>query len=196
MDLKKKVLTIWDKFIRVITVVPVIAFITISLLYFESDKVFVDYTHYIVALITLCIIPILAYPMQKIIPVIKDKGREGQRNLAFVFAFVGYVIGIIFAYVALGAGFEKIIYLTYAISFVIIAIVNFVFKYKASAHACGISAPIVMLGYCINWHYLIAFILVISVGVSSVRLKRHTIMQYVIGALISVGTLLVLIALL
>jgi hypothetical protein len=47
----------------------------------------------VLAVLSLMIIPVLAYPLQNVIPGFKGKGRDGQRKLAFIFTLFGYLAG-------------------------------------------------------------------------------------------------------
>lgn len=71
------------KIIRVITVPPVLVIALSIILYYRNDRMFRNLTDVLLTICFLGIFPILAYSMQKQIPDFKDRGREGQRNLAF-----------------------------------------------------------------------------------------------------------------
>ena len=138
MNLKDK----FAKAIRILTTAPVFALLLCTLLYFLMDGAFASLRHYLMAVFFLSILPVLAYPVSAIIPPLRRKGRDGQRNLAIVFSVVGYVGGFLYALLGGGTGFEKVLFGTYLISGISLAICTCM-HYKASGHACGCSGPVV-----------------------------------------------------
>ena len=85
-----------NKIIRVVTTAPIMAFVLLTVLYFLRGDIFRSIYDYIWAVVFLTILPIMAYPIQPIVPGFRDKGRTGQRNLAIIMAVLGYIAGIIF----------------------------------------------------------------------------------------------------
>lgn len=77
------------KMIRVITVAPLLALVMIVIVAGNCEGIFLSLWQMIYSLFFLSIMPLLAYPLQKHIPAYKEKGREGQRNLAIIFAAAG-----------------------------------------------------------------------------------------------------------
>ena len=96
------------------------------------------------ALFFLSIFPTLAYPLQRCFKKYKDRGREGQRSLAMIFSFVGYLLGTVMAFVFSAPIEVKIIYIEYLLCGIGMVLLNKVFKVKASGHACGIVGPVLM----------------------------------------------------
>ncbi|MBO5204080.1 MAG: hypothetical protein J6B72_05665 [Clostridia bacterium] len=173
------------KAIRVLTLAPIMALITLCALYIKSKDLFGGAHMLALAVFFLFLLPILAYPCQPIVPYFKGKGREGQRNLAMVFAVVGYVAGCItnlFLHAPLSLW---IIYLDYLISGALVVIINKVFRLRASAHACGIIGPAALLVYFgIPWAVIPALALYALALWASLDMKRHTWQQFVGGAVI------------
>lgn len=172
------------KFIRVITVAPVIAAATVTLLYFFGNGIFKDTFHYFAALLTLTFFPLLAYPLSLIKP--SETRRGFQRSAAIVFSVAGYIAGLVFSLVSGAPAGEKTVYFTYLLSGIIIALSSFVFKYKSSGHTCGIAGPVALLVYYINPVYAFGFLLLLPVSQASVKMKRHTPSQLVTGSVIPV----------
>lgn len=174
------------KIVRVSSVPPVMVTILIILLYFCCGNIFRSWIDAAVATATLAIIPVLAYPISWIIPKIKAKGREGQRNLAFALNPVGYVIA--FAY-GLIAGVEKdlmIICTAYLLSVIVLLLFNKVLKFRASGHACAVTGPIVILSYYLGiWGLLGGAILYGVILWASLAMKRHTLKEFIFGSLTS-----------
>ena len=178
------------KAIRVLTVAPVMALATLITLFAVDPTIFGGTHKFILSVFFLFILPILAYPLQPFIPKFKDRGREGQRNLAMIFAIVGYVAGVI-TNLFLSAGiYLWLIYLDYLISGAVVVIINKVFKIRASAHACGIVGPGALLCYFGIPAALIPTALLYAGAMwASVSMKRHTVPQFIGGAIIPLATL-------
>ncbi len=180
------------KIIRVLTIPPIMASALFIIL--GSYRI-IDVADTLLGVFFLGILPILAYPMQRFIPYYKDKGREGQRNLAIIFAVAGYIIGCILAFI-FNAPLNTVIfiYLDYLISGILIAIFNKLFHLKASGHACGIVGPVAML--CYFGLYIpaaVGALMTIPVFIASIKMKRHTLFQLLCGSAITLLALLLLI---
>ncbi len=179
------------KIIRVATVPPIMASALFIILGAYRTLGLVDT---LLGILFLGILPILSYPLQRFIPYYKDKGREGQRNLAIIFSVVGYILGCVLALI-FDAPLNTVvfIYLDYLISGVLIAVFNKLFHLKASGHACGIVGPVAMLIY---WGLYIpaavGAVLTVFVFMSSIKMKRHTFLQLLGGSAITVSALLFL----
>lgn len=173
------------KLIRVLTVAPVMALATLCALYVASPDLFGGGHLFVLAIVFLFTLPISAYPLQPLIPYFKDKGREGQRNLAMLFAVCGYVAGCVtnlFFHVSTSLW---IIYLDYLISGILVVLINKVFHLRASAHACGIIGPMALLCYFgLPWAIITGLILYFAAMWASLEMKRHTLPQFIGGAII------------
>ena len=103
------------KIVRIITIPPFMILVLLIVLYFSEKESFAGRYDMIIAVIGLVLIPLAAYPVHRIIPVLFNGGRKKQRKLAFIFSLVGYVI--CFAY-ALSHGTVRIkqIFFTYFIT--------------------------------------------------------------------------------
>ena len=164
------------KIISLITVAPIMALGLLTLLYFSSNS-FHNLTHYLFAIIYLTVLPILAYPLQKVLPRFKDKGRKGQRELAFIMVILGYTLGIISAFVLKAPIQYLIIYLAYFLSGISLALINKLSKVKASGHACGVAGPIVMSIYLLGGYTWFFILLIPIVFWSRLTMGRHTIQR-------------------
>ena len=143
--------------------------------------------HYLLAIVCLSLLPVLAYPVSYLIPALRRGGRKTQRNLALVFSVLGYLIGFLAAVLDDGAAMEKVVFGTYLISGTTLAVCTLL-HFKASAHACGVVGPVAILTYYVSPFALLGLMLLVPVFVASVRMKRHTVPQLVVGSLIPVGT--------
>lgn len=184
------------KFIRTITVAPIMAFMLLVTLYFMDAKYFGNLTNYIFANVFLVVLPIIGYPLQPLIPGFKNKGREGQRNLAILMAVVGYISSIVYGFFANIPKSLWIIFLGYLLSGLGIVVFNKVVKLRASGHACGVIGPLVLYICLSGISKVSCFIGLIVTGLiywSSLKIKRHTISELIYGSIIPVVSILFLI---
>ncbi len=173
------------KTIRRITVPPVFAAAFVMTVYFTHTDYFGSIGHLIGSLFFLSVLPTLAYPLQKYIPKYKDRGRAGQRSLAMIFSFAGYLLGTVTAF-AFGAPVElKLIYLEYLLCGIGMIVLNKGFHIKASGHACAVVGPVIMLLYFgLYIPAIIGAALILPVYVSSVKTGQHTVPQLLGGSTI------------
>lgn len=177
------------KVVRVLTTAPVFAFILCVLTYFLVDGAFASRGHCAMAIFFLTGLPLLAYPVSFAVPFLRKRGRNGQRNTAILFSVLGYIGGFLYAVLADGTGFERVLLGTYLVSGVALALCT-VLHYKASGHACGCSGPVAMLSLFISPWFLLGYVFLTPVVWSSLCLKRHTAWQLLAGALIPVVAML------
>ncbi len=170
--------------IRVITVAPIMALALLVILYIRAPLIFGNTAVFIMTVFFLVVLPLLAYPLQPLVKKYKDKGREGQRTLALIFAVAGYIIGFCMAIVFHAPKGVLVIYVSYMISGLLVALVNKVIRFKASGHACGVTGPFMLLVYFGQpIGYLGLFFLVIA-WLASLYMKRHTWPQLLVGTAI------------
>lgn len=169
------------KIVRIITIPPFMILVLLIVLYFSEKESFAGRYDMIIAVIGLVLIPLAAYPVHRIIPVLFNGGRKKQRKLAFIFSLVGYVI--CFAY-ALSHGTVRIkqIFFTYFITVVMLTIFNRLLGIRASGHAASSIAPCFFafsFGY-VFVGIIFAILLCISVW-ASLHMKRHKPVDIVMG---------------
>lgn len=169
------------KTVRIITVAPVPALILFTILYLSAQKI--NRTEYICALLTISLMPTLAYPLQKILPPWKHRGREGQRTLAMIMSTLGYITATASALI-LGFGADVTrVFITYLLSGAALLVFNKLLHIKASGHACGLAGPMgVMVYYTGPMGLIIGTVVFALVVWSSLRLRSHTAPQLIIGA--------------
>lgn len=184
------------KIVRKITIPPVFAAALLIIVYTSHANYFGSIWQLVGALFFLTVLPTLAYPFQRYIPKYKDRGREGQRSLAMIFSFVGYLLGTVVAF-ALSAPIElQIIYLEYLLCGIGMLLLNKVFKIKASGHACGIVGPVILFLYFgLYIPAIIGTALILPVYISSVRTKQHTLPQLIGGSAIPAVVLFIIVML-
>ena len=173
------------KIIRRITVPPVFAAALLMIVFVAHPDYIGSIGNLIIALFFLTVLPTLAYPLQKRIPKYRNRGREGQRSLAMLFSFVGYLLGTTAAF-ALSAPSElKLLYMQYLLCGVGMLVINKVLKIKASGHACGSVGPVILLWYFgLYIPAIIGALLILPVFISSIRTGQHTMPQLFGGSTI------------
>lgn len=186
MDSKEKI----SKIVRTVTAAPVFAFLMALFMYLLKDEAFNSVSHFILTLVFLVILPLSAYPIARLVPSLKKRGRNTERNLAILFSVVGYIGGEMCAFLLDGTSAEKVIFTVYLLSGVALAVCTLL-HFKASGHACGCSGPVAILAYFISPLFLLGYLLLIPVFTSSLRLKRHTLPQLCIGTLVPIVALAV-----
>ena len=184
-----KLIERYDKFIRVITIAPVIALILLLSLYFAAPEYGVTGGQLALSILFLVVLPVLGYPLQPFIPGFKNGGREAQRKLAIITALIGYISGIVYAAICNVPDVLMVVYLTYLISGVAVAAFSKLTHIKASGHACGVMGPIAVAIYYISPWALIGLVVYALAFISSVRMKRHTVAEFIIGSVIPVVAL-------
>ena len=102
----------------------------------------------IAAVCFIALFPILAYPLSVVIP--PFKGRDGQRNLAFIMCNVGYILGVLYAIIFKAGKPVTVMLITYLLSGVTLLLINKLFRFKASGHGCGLVGPLAALVYFVN----------------------------------------------
>lgn len=182
------------KIARILTLAQLLAAFSLTMLYIYRPDIYPTGGHFAYMLFYLGILPLLAYPLQPIVPKFKDKGRDGQRTLAMIFAVVGYVLSVITCALTGASSAMWLIALEYLISGILILVFNKVFHIRISAHGCGSAGPIFLLLYFgLYAPAAIMAVLTVIAYVSSVKMKRHTVPQLVGGSLVSVLLLGVLV---
>lgn len=181
----------WAKLLRVLTVPPVMAFVLTTILYTAlGSEAFAAPIRYFEAVFTLTLLPVIPYGLCAAIPSMRNR-RKLERSLGIVFSIIGYVMGTLFAILGRGTKLEITLYITYIISGLAIGLTTFVFHFKASGHTCGAAGPFAMLTYALGPWWLLGFLVLVPIFISSLKLKRHTLSQLFAGMIISVSALLI-----
>ena len=179
------------KLIRVVTVPPflitgMLIVLTISVDHFCDSTIQMAW-----AVVLLGLVPILAYPIQKLLPT-KGEVREEQRNIAFVLTFAGYLTALFFS-ITVNCGKElRYIIISYFISMTLLLILNKGLHVRASGHACSVTGTLYFLSFFLGVRAVIPCICIaIAVVWSSLQLKRHTIQEIFWGAAVCLPCILV-----
>lgn len=173
------------RLVRIITVPPfMISLLTITVS-MQCDGVFLSISDVCATVFFLGIIPFLAYPMQRWLPTYKRKGREGQRELAFLCTIAGYICAWGYGLLTKVSDELQFIYNAYLLSVLILFVINKGLHIRASGHACGTIAPAVFTTYFLNIGCSAIYLLLAVASMwASVYLKRHKLSDTVWGVLV------------
>lgn len=175
-----------SKIIRIFTVAPIMALVMLLIIQLSKPGLFGNKVNLLLSILFLTVFPLLAYPLQPFIKKFKDKGREGQRTLAMIFAVSGYILGLLSALLLQAPKSVLIIYLGYLLSGVIVVVCNKLFDFKASGHACGIVGPFAILLLLGQRCGLLGIPVLIAAWWASIKMKRHTVSQLIGGTAIPI----------
>lgn len=177
------------KIIRIITVAPVMSLILCLLLYFNVENCFDLNCLLYVCIALLSIGTSLAYlieriwhPYQKYHPYLS--ARMAERELAVKFSFVCYGVLFIIIFCTSQSVLLKQMVLTFFLSVSCLFLFSNISNVNPSGHLCGVVGPVLFLSYAISLYFLFALLLVMFTTWSSLKLKRHTILEVCLGAII------------
>lgn len=181
------------KAIRILTVAPVMALVMLLVLYLRNPLLFGGRVHFAFSVLFLVVFPLLGYPLQPLIKKYKGKGREGQRMLAIDFAVSGYIGGCLSAVLLHAPKSVWIIYLSYLLSGILIMLSSKLLHFKASGHACGVAGPFALLVYFGQPFGFCGIPVLALVFLSSLQMKRHTVLQLICGTAVPIVALSIII---
>jgi len=184
----------FSKFLRVLLLAPILALILLATCRIFKPHIFVTDWSFLMAILTLVVLPLLSYPLSIILPKVKEKGRDGQRKLAIIFSMAGYVIGFCLCFLITTSQELKVMFLTYLLSASLIGLFTFVIKLKASGHACGMMGPIAYLSYFVSPWCLTLMFGLIFIYWPAIKLKRHNIFELILGTVFPVIAMFISIA--
>lgn len=171
------------KFIRVITIPPILVTSLVAVIYIFTEGVFANLIEAVLTSFFLGIFPILAYPFQCLVPSLRKKGRGCQRKLAFVFTIVGYTVGILWAYFFDVSRSVFLIMFSYFFAALVLAGINLFTKVHASGHACSAAGVLIYTVYFFGaWALVFDIILALLIVWASLTMKRHTLTELLAGA--------------
>ena len=170
------------KFIRVLSVPPVMIALLVWLLAAKCGDIFRSPGEILGTLLFLGFLPVAAY-----LPCFNDAGegkRESQRKHAFLFTLVGYTAMVIWVNAIFASAKLMLIAHTYFFSILLLTLFNRVLKIRASGYACSVTGPILLTAYLLGWQWCLPWCLLAwGVAWSSLCLGRHTKGQLAAGAL-------------
>lgn len=178
------------KGIRVLTVPPLLVSGMLIILTVSLDHFCDSGTQMVLAILLLGILPILAYPLQRLLPT-KGEVREEQRNIAFVLTFTGYLTAFIFSMAGTCGRELRYIIVSYFISMLLLVFFNKVLHVRASGHACSVTGTLYFLSFFLGKQAVIPCICIAAAVVwASLRLKRHTVQEIFWGAAVCLPCIL------
>ena len=170
------------KTIRFITVPPVVVTAELLLLYFFED-VFPEMLDFWLALICLAIVPVLAYPLQRIVPAFRKGGQKMQRKLAFILSPLGYIAAVVCSVVRDAIPNLLYISVVYLVSVVFLLLFNKLSPWRASGHGCSLCGSVFLPCLFMGWQAFIPGAFFFGAAFwASIYLKRHTVREFLLGA--------------
>jgi len=170
------------KLIRITSAPWVWATMLLLIIYVFQQGVFNDIYELLLSILFIVVIPFVLYPLQPIIPKYKDKGREGQRNLAFISSFVGYLLAVVYGILAHTTKELLFIFVVYFLSWLVLWFSNKIIKFRSSGHMCGITGPMICLTYFIGWQFVIPCGVIFGlICWASLLMKHHTVKEVIGG---------------
>lgn len=178
--MKKK--EIIAKVLRTLTVPPAMALLLTSVLAGSRPDIFSIWPEAVTLTLLLAFVPALAYPWQKWTARDGRANREAQRDMAFTFTVIGYSTALFWVTVSRRNRYIFMICLTYFLSAAVLTVCNQLLHIRASGHACGTTAPLLLLVLLTGWKMFPLGLLLAGAAVwSSLYLKRHTIRELALG---------------
>ena len=171
--------------LRKCTVAPLLAAGMLVFLYAVQPAMFGTIGGLFRQLLFLSLFPLLAYPVQPLIPSFREKGREGQRHLAMLFAFAGYLLNVLVNLFTGATGALARVGWVYLLSGMTMLLCNRLLRLRASGHAAGVGAVLGLLALSGYPETLaVTLPLLVLVFWASIAAKRHTLPQLIGGVLI------------
>ncbi|MGN1231649.1 MAG: hypothetical protein ACI4TP_07085, partial [Anaerotignum sp.] len=110
-----------------------------------------------------------------------------------IFAVVGYLLGITVGLLSHAPAYMLVVYLEYLLSGLLIFVMNLCFHRKASGHACGAAALIILFAaFGLYTPAAISVLIALLVYLSSIKTKRHTLSQLIGGSIVPIFPMLLL----
>ncbi len=170
--------------VRVLTLPPIVIGVTVLLMYVPAGLLKLRELFW--CEVFLLFIPLAAYPLREILHIGRER-RTGQRSTALVCSAVGYIAGLVWSLLIPCSWIVHILFLSYVISIALLLLLNVGFHFRASGHACSMTAPAVLLTWKIHPLMLIpSALLIAAVYRSSLKLSRHTLPQLLAGSTVSI----------
>ena len=163
--------------IRKITVPPVLAAAMLLIFRMAFGESFISWPLLAAEMLFLVLVPVSAYPISWRKDG-KNGGRESQRKLAFIMNLFGYGFALAAGIAGNGSQMLLVILWGYFLAVILLTLLNKLAGIRASGHACsffcrylGIEAVFACL------------LLYLAEFWASVRLKRHTAKEFLLGSL-------------
>ena len=170
--------------VRKMMIPPVMAVAFFVVLYLFRKGIFSCPLDFAAAVFGIGLFPVLAYPAAFLIPALKKKGREGQRNLAFAFSAAGYLLSFLYSLLPGRSQEYRLITLIYLFSVIMLLIFNKLLGIRASGHSCSVSGPMLASLMLLGMKSLLPCLLLWGLSLwASIKAGRHTMREFLMGAL-------------
>ncbi|MBQ7492235.1 MAG: hypothetical protein IJT76_06575 [Clostridia bacterium] len=178
--------------VRILSIPPVMITLLILAVFLLRDDVFRSAAEAWWAVFFLALFPSMAYPVSWAVPDLRKKGREGQRNLAFLFSAAGYLGGFLYGALHVRRPEQMLIFTVYLFSLVLLALCNRGLKRRASGHACSVTGTVILAG----WQFgmvgaAVGLLCYCVIFWSSMRAKRHTPAEFLLGTAVCAAAALI-----
>lgn len=169
------------RFLTFIFDVPVVALFSLYIIYQFNKGEANSLRGFIISAIFIGIIPLLAWTH-----LLKHPGDyNGERKISFILDALSYPIGFILLVVSKSDKIFIALGLSYLLNVIFLFTVN-KFVYKVSGHSSGIAGPATALTIINGYKGALAFLLLIPVYISKIKLDDHTFMQLAVGGITSI----------
>ncbi len=112
-----------------------------------------------------------------------DVSERRARGRPFVFAIASYVIGFLLLALSRAPTLVSGLMLAYSINTSAMFLVTLF--WKISVHAAGVTGPLTFLVFKLGLPWSFLYLLVVPVGLLRLRLRQHTLLQVLAGAVLS-----------
>ncbi len=168
--------------IRVLTGPPLMVAVLLLLLFRYRTDVFANGGQLAAAILFLGVLPAAAYPLSWL-PGLREKGREFQRNLAFLTSFCGYGLGWLYGRFFTDQPLLILIFTVYLVSVLLLLAMNKGLRLRASGHACAVAGPLLIASFLFQWPAQLVCVLLFAASFwGSVAFRRHTVSEFLLGA--------------
>jgi hypothetical protein len=168
----------------VISTPPIIAGLAATAVYLYEPTAFGGRLWYCITLLLLTAAPLLSYVFSYALPSMRELGRKGQRQLAFVVSVLSYVLGTIVCMCGRAPQVVLGFFLSYLASGGLLSLINGALDFKASGHACGFSGPLTIMTAVIGPAVLWVWITLPLVFWARLRTQRHSMAELISGTLV------------
>lgn len=176
--------------IRILTVVPLMSLVASILIYCLKPGFFASPTSFAFSIVFLTVFPLLAYVVWYIVPTLRKGGRKTQRRTAVIFGLTGYLAAFVFSFLFKDSPQIKVYYLAYFITSITLFLGNITGgKFNPSGHAGGLMGPVTFLTIYVSPWFAFGYLIVILVGYISISMRRHTVLEFVVGGLVPVAVI-------
>lgn len=169
--------------IRKITVPPELAAAMLLIFRMTFGESFISWPLLAAEMLFLVLVPVSAYPISMRKDA-KNGGRESQRKLAFIMNLFGYGCALAAGIAGNGSQMLLAVLWGYFLAVILLILLNKLAGIRASGHACSCTLPYLFFCRYLGIEAVFACLLLyLAEFWASVRLKRHTAKEFLLGSL-------------